>query len=109
MMNNLPTDVARTEFKSDVVIAMHLKLAKLEEREIDSILDVVSRALSAGVSKTEKAGMAHADLVLATDTTSFTTSDYLKSTELKGDKFLCSGTVSPWQTSSVTPTISALH
>ncbi|HEY8997255.1 MAG TPA: patatin-like phospholipase family protein [Edaphobacter sp.] len=82
MMNNLPTDVARTEFKSDVVIAVHLKLAKLEEQEIDSILGVVSRALSAGVSKTEKAGMAHADLVLTTDTTSFTTSDYLKSTEL---------------------------
>lgn len=78
MVNNLPTDVARKELQSGIVIAVHLKVGPFQESDVDSVLSVFSRALSAGISKTEQQGIARADVVVTVDTQKYTTTDYAR-------------------------------
>jgi len=82
LTNNLPTDITRTELQADIVIAVHLEAAPLGEADMDSILGIVSRAMSAGIAKTERLGIARADLVVRAQTEGYTTADYLKAHEL---------------------------
>ncbi len=82
IMDNLPTDVVKSNFHPDVVIAVHLNGSALAAGDVDSIAGILSRAFSSGVARTERAGKQLADIVLEAATDKFSTADYTKAAQL---------------------------
>ena len=82
IVDNLPSDVTRSELKADIVIAVHLQSGAFDKSDIGSLVSVFSRAYAAGVAQTEQNGMNAADEVIQIDTSAFSTSDYGKGKDL---------------------------
>jgi NTE family protein len=64
LVDNLPTDVAR-EMGADVVIAVHFSIPVPPARQLQSLPNVLTQAVSVAVSVTERESLRNADLVLA--------------------------------------------
>ena len=82
IVDNLPTDVARQDLKSPIVIAVHLSGPGFTDNDVNSIVGVFARAFSAGTARTERLGMESATLVLSAETDKFFVGDYTKAHEL---------------------------
>jgi NTE family protein len=81
LVDNLPTDVVR-KMGSDVVIGVHLQIAPVAAKEIQSAFGILGRSVELVIAETEIRGMAGADLIVKADVEKFTTMDYQKTDEL---------------------------
>jgi NTE family protein len=82
ILDNLPTDIARQDLHSDVVIGVHLESAAFTESDVSSIVGVFARAFAAGTARNELVGKKGADILIDADTSKFSTGDYGKASEL---------------------------
>ncbi|MDE3202046.1 MAG: patatin-like phospholipase family protein [Acidobacteriota bacterium] len=82
IVDNLPTGVLRDQLHAEVVIAVHLELGKMQPSDMDSIVNVLNRAFSAGVAFNEDKSKKLADIVLDIPTASFSSTDYDKGKQL---------------------------
>jgi NTE family protein len=64
LVDNLPTDVAR-EMGADVVVAVHFSTPLPPTRQLQSLPNVLTQAVSVAISVTERENLRNADLVLA--------------------------------------------
>ncbi len=76
IVDNLPTDIVKRDLQADVVIGVHLKTTGFSAADVSSIVGVFTRAYAAGTASTERKGESLANLVVAADTSQFSTSDY---------------------------------
>ncbi|WP_263355999.1 patatin-like phospholipase family protein [Acidicapsa ligni] len=83
IVDNLPTDVARNDLHSDVVIAIHLLDTPFTEGDVNSIIGVMSSAFSAGTARNVRLSLEQADIVVVADTGKFTVTDYTKGAQLE--------------------------
>jgi NTE family protein len=81
IVDNLPTDVVR-KMGADVVIAVHLQIAKANAKEIQSAFSILGRSVELVVAESELRGMAGADLIVRANVEDFSTMDYNKSNQL---------------------------
>jgi NTE family protein len=81
MVDNLPTDVVR-KMGANVVIAVHLQIAPVAAKEIQSAFAILGRSVELVIAETEIRGMAGADLVVKANVENFTTMDYDKTEQL---------------------------
>ncbi len=82
IVDNLPTDVLRSDLHADVVIAVHLETGKMTASDIGSIVNVLNRAFAAGVALNEAQSKRQADLVLNVPLGRYSTTSYDKADEL---------------------------
>jgi len=82
IMDNLPTDVMKNDLRPDVIIAVHLSGSTLAERDINSVVGVLSRAFASGVARSEREGKQLADILLEASTDKYSTTDYAKALPL---------------------------
>jgi NTE family protein len=82
IVDNLPTDIAKTDLHSDVVIAVHLATSDFVESDVHSILGIFSRAYGAGTSRAENSGKLLADILIVAETQKFEPTDYGKARQL---------------------------
>ncbi len=64
LVDNLPTDVAR-QMGADVVVAVHFSTPVPPTRQLQSLPNVLTQAVSVAISVTERENLRNADLVLA--------------------------------------------
>jgi NTE family protein len=81
MVDNLPTDVVK-KMGADVVIAVHLQIAPVAAKEIQSAFGILGRSVELVIAETELRGMAGADIIVKTNVEKFSTMDYEKTDEL---------------------------
>jgi NTE family protein len=81
ILDNLPTDVLKSDLHADVVIAVHLEDSPLAVGDTSSIVGVLNRAFSAGVVRNVEESKRRADLLISVQTGKFTTTDYDKAAE----------------------------
>lgn len=81
LVDNLPTDVAR-EMGADVVVAVHFSTPMPPARQLQSLPNVLTQAVSVSVSVTERENLRNADLVLAPSLTGIGGIDYKHAHEL---------------------------
>jgi NTE family protein len=74
LVDNLPTDVVR-KMGADVVIGVHLQIAPVAAKEIQSAFSVLGRSVELVIAETEIRGMAGADLIVKADVEKFTSMD----------------------------------
>jgi NTE family protein len=82
IVDNLPTDIAKTELHSDIVIAVHLATSDFAEADVHSILGIFSRAYGAGTARTENRGKLLANILIVAETQKFEPTDYDKARQL---------------------------
>jgi NTE family protein len=82
IVDNLPTDIAKTDLQSEVVIAVHLATSDFVESDVHSILGIFSRAYGAGTARTENSGKLLANVLIVADTQKFEPTDYDKAQQL---------------------------
>jgi NTE family protein len=81
LVDNLPTDVVR-KMGADVVVAVHLQIAPVAAKEIQSAFGILGRSVELVIAETEIRGMAGADLIVKANVEKFSTMDYEKTDEL---------------------------
>jgi NTE family protein len=81
LVDNLPTDVAR-DMGADVVIAVHFNTPIPPARQLQSLPNVLTQAVSVAVSVTERENLRNADLVLAPSLVGIGGTDYKHAAEL---------------------------
>jgi NTE family protein len=81
LVDNLPTDVAR-DMGADVVIAVHFSTPVPPARQLQSLPNVLTQAVSIAVSVTERENLRNADLVLAPSLVGIGGTDYKHAREL---------------------------
>jgi NTE family protein len=81
LVDNLPTDVAR-DMGADVVIAVHFSLPVPPKKELESLTNVLTQAVSVAVYMTEREALRNADLVLAPSLVGIGGTDYTHAREL---------------------------
>ena len=82
IMQNLPTEVAKTDLRPDVIIAVLLPSANFTDSDVASIVGVFARAFSAGTAKNERESVKLANVLLTPDTGNYGIGDYSKAKEL---------------------------
>jgi NTE family protein len=82
IVDNLPTDVAKADLQSEVVIAVHLATSDFVENDVHSILGIFSRAYGAGTARTENSGKLLANILIVAETQKFEPTDYDKARQL---------------------------
>jgi NTE family protein len=82
IVDNLPTDIAKSDLQSEVVIAVHLATSDFVESDVHSILGIFSRAYGAGTARTENSGKLLANVLIVADTHKFEPTDYDKARQL---------------------------
>ncbi len=82
IVDNLPTDIAKTDLHSEVVIAVHLATSDFVESDVHSILGIFSRAYGAGTARTENGGKLLANILIVAETQKFEPTDYDKARQL---------------------------
>jgi NTE family protein len=85
IVNNLPTDVVR-EMGADVVIAVHLRERDLGAEDIQSMFQVLGRAMDLAITANEARGLAGADVAVSVDVRKLSAMDYAS-----GDTFIAKG------------------
>jgi NTE family protein len=78
IVDNLPTDIAKTDLNPDVVIAVHLATSDFVESDVHSILGIFSRAYGAGTARAENGGKLLANVLIVAETQKFEPTDYDK-------------------------------
>ena len=81
LVDNLPTDVAR-EMGADVVVAVHFSTPLPPAKQLQSLPNVLTQAVSVAVSVTERENLRSADLVLAPSLVGIGGIDYRHAHEL---------------------------
>src|SRR6266851_110729 len=82
IVDNLPTDIAKTDLHSEVVIAVHLATSDFVESDVHSILGIFSRAYGAGTARTENGGKLLANILIVAEAQKFEPTDYDKARQL---------------------------
>jgi NTE family protein len=82
IMENLPTEVAKKDLRSDVVIAVLLPAAEFTDGDVASVVGVFARAFSAGTARNERESVKLANVLLLPETGKYGVGDYSKATEL---------------------------
>ena len=82
IVDNLPTDIAKADLHSDVVIAVHLATSDFVESDVHSILGIFSRAYGAGTARAENNGKLLANVLIVAETQKFEPTDYDKARQL---------------------------
>ena len=82
IVDNLPTDIAKTDLHSEVVIAVHLATSDFVENDVHSILGIFSRAYGAGTARAENSGKLLANILIVAETQKFEPTDYDKARQL---------------------------
>jgi NTE family protein len=82
IVDNLPTDIAKTDLHSEVVIAVHLATSDFVESDVHSILGIFSRAYGAGTARAENNGKLLANVLIVAETQKFEPTDYDKARQL---------------------------
>ena len=82
IVDNLPTDVMRVALHADIVISVHLKDPDFAAKNANSLVNVFSRALEAGVSRNEEISRKLADIELLPELKELTPTDYEKGAAL---------------------------
>jgi NTE family protein len=82
IMENLPTEVAKKDLRSDVVIAVLLPSTEFTDSDVASVVGVFARAFSAGTARNERESVKLANVLLMPDTGKYGVGDYGKATEL---------------------------
>jgi NTE family protein len=82
IMENLPTEVAKNDLRSDVVIAVLLPSLEFTDSDVASIVGVFARAFSAGTARNERESVRLANVLLTPDTGKYGVGDYSKAKEL---------------------------
>jgi len=77
LLNNLPTDVVR-QMGAEIVIAVHLEVAPVEAKDIQSIFSVLEHSVRVVLAENELRGLAQADAVISVHLAEYTTLDYEK-------------------------------
>ncbi len=77
LIGNLPTDVVR-KMGADIVIAVHLEVAPVDPKQIQSVFGVLGRSVDVVIRDNELRGMAGADLIVNVDLRAYTSFDYTK-------------------------------
>ena len=67
-MENLPTEVAKRDLRSEVVIAVLLPSTEFTESDVASVVGVFARAFSAGTARNERESVKLANVLLTPDT-----------------------------------------
>jgi NTE family protein len=82
IMENLPTDVAKKDLRSDVVIAVLLPSVEFTDTDVASVVGVFARAFSAGTARNERESVKLANVLLSPDTGKYGVGEYGKAQEL---------------------------
>lgn len=82
IMENLPTEVAKKDLRSDVVIAVLLPSTEFTGSDVASVVGVFARAFSAGTARNERESVKLANVLLTPDTGKYGVGDYGKAKEL---------------------------
>jgi NTE family protein len=82
IMENLPTQVAKKDLRSDVVIAVLLPSTEFTDSDVASIVGVFARAFSAGTARNERESVKLADVLVTPDIGKYGVGDYGKAKEL---------------------------
>jgi NTE family protein len=77
LVNNLPTDVVR-QMGAEIVIAVHLEVAPVDAKSIQSVVNVLEQSVRAVISNSEVRGLAHADAVVTVPLGDFSMRDFTK-------------------------------
>jgi NTE family protein len=88
ILNNLPTDVVRSQLHADLVIAVRLEDAPLSNADVSSLIGVLNRAFSAGIVHNVDQAVSRADLVILVPVASYSTTDYAKAGQLIREGYL---------------------
>jgi NTE family protein len=82
ILNNLPTEALRDDLHAERVIAVHLQDAALSGGDTASIVGVLNRAFSAGITRNVEASLQRADIVIEVPLGGHSGMDYDKAREL---------------------------
>jgi NTE family protein len=82
IMQNLPTETAKNDLRSDVVIAILLPSEQFTDSDVGSLVGVFARAYAAGTAHNERESVKLSDVLVTPDTTKFGVGDYDKAKEL---------------------------
>jgi NTE family protein len=82
IMENLPTEVAKNDLRSDAVIAVLLPSTQFTDSDVASVVGVFARAFSAGTASNERESMKLANVLVTPDTGNYGVGDYSKAEEL---------------------------
>ncbi len=82
IMQNLPTEVAKTDLRPDAIIAVLLPSAQFTDSDVASIVGVFARAFSAGTAKNERESVKLANVLLTPNTGNYGVGDYSKAKQL---------------------------
>jgi NTE family protein len=77
LVNNLPTDVVR-QMGAEIVIAVHLELAPVDAKAIQSLVSVLEQSVRAVISNSEVRGLANSDAVVTVHLANFSMRDFTK-------------------------------
>jgi NTE family protein len=82
IMDNLPTDVLRSELHAQIVISVYLGDSPLSEQDATSLVGIFARTLSAGTSRNVQLNRSSADIEIAPQLDNFSVTDYTKAKAL---------------------------
>jgi NTE family protein len=82
LVNNLPTDVVR-QMGAEIVIAVHLEMAPVGAKSIQSLVSVLEQSVRAVISNSEVRGLANSDAVVTVYLGNFGMRDFTKYEPLK--------------------------
>ena len=82
IMDNLPTDVLRSELHAQIVISVYLGDSPLTEQDATSLVGIFARTLSAGTSRNVQLNRSSADIEIAPQLDNFSVTDYTKAKAL---------------------------
>ena len=77
LINNLPTDVVR-QMGAEIVIAVHLEVAPMNAKSIQSLVDVLEQSVRSVISTSEVRGLANSDAVVTVPVGNFSLRDFNK-------------------------------
>ena len=86
LLDNLPVDVAR-QMGADIVIAVHLKSARLDPKASLSTLGVLQRSATVSIAINELRSMENADILLTVDVERFDITDYTLFNQLEAEGY----------------------
>jgi len=82
IMDNLPTDVLRSELHAQIVISVYLGDSPFPEKDATSLVGIFARTLSAGTSRNVQLNRSRADIEIAPQLDNFSVTDYQRSRAL---------------------------
>jgi NTE family protein len=94
IVDNLPTDVLRSDLHAGVVIAIRLEDGSLSSADVSSIVGVLNRAFDAGIHQNVEHAAHLADLVITVPVGGYSATDYTKGGQLIREGYLAAQSAS---------------